>query len=290
MSEKLTIDMSDKVCLVTGANSGIGKAIATGLARMGATVVIVCRHAGRGEKARRQIVERTGCGNVELLLADLSIQQSIHDLAATFRSRYSRLDVLVNNAAILTRTRRVTADGLEMQFAVNHLAYFLLTHLLLDVLKQSAPSRIVNLASTAHSRGRLDFDDLQGERDYQGWQTYANTKLANIVFTYELARRLEGTGVTANCVHPGVIYTGLMRHFSTIVSVFWTLLQAFFKKPEEGADTPLYLASSPEVRDVSGRYFKYRAPLGTSAVSNDREVQRRLWEASESLTGVQSAV
>jgi len=276
--------MDGQVCLVTGANSGIGRATALGLAKLGATVVMLCRGAKRGEKALRWIQKKSGNADVHLLLADLSRRQDIIDGAEEFKRRFQRLDVLVNNAAVLTRKRRLTADGFEMQFFVNHLAYFLFTGLLLDVLEASAPSRIVNVASTAHSRGVLDFDNLQGEKNYNGWQQYGTTKLLNIMFTYELARRLDGRGVTANCLHPGVIHTNLMSNYSKAISWTWHLLQWFFKKPDEGAVTSIYLASSPEVANVSGKYFKYCRPIGTSEVSYDTKGQRGLWELSESLT------
>ena len=282
--------MQAKVCLITGANSGIGKATAVGLARLGATVVMVCRSRQRGDNALLDVKKKSGNNDVHLLLADLSSAAEIRGLADRFRRRFSRLDVLVNNAAVLTARRRVTRDGFELQFFVNHLAYFLLTNLLIDVLKTSAPSRVVNVASTAHSSGVLDFDDLQGEKHYRGWQTYANTKLANVVFTYELARRLEGTGVTANCVHPGVTHTGLLRGFSFVLNVLFHVLQVFFKSPDEGAATPIYLASSPDVTNVTGKYFRNKQPMGTSAVSNDEALQKRLWEVSESLTGFKTSI
>lgn len=277
--------MDRKICVITGASSGIGKATALGVARLGATTVVVCRNPRRGEKTVRWIRKKSGNDEVHLLIADLSRQQDIFRAAADFKRRFERLDVLVNNAGVLTRKRRLTPEGFELQFFVNHLAYYLFTGSLLDVLRRSAPSRIVNMASTAHSRGVLEFDNLQGERRYNGWQQYSNTKLANIVFTCELARRLEGSGVTANCVHPGVIHTNLMSNYSRALSWTWHLLRWFFKKPEEGAETPVYLASSPEVSAVSGRYFKYCAPLDSSAESRDPDTQRRLWEASEELTG-----
>lgn len=277
--------MKGKVCLVTGANSGIGRATALGLAGLGATVVILCRSARRGEKALRWIRDKSGNDNVHLLLADLSRRQDLFHAAEEFKKQYRRLDVLLNNAGVMTRRRRLTADGFELQFFVNHLAYFLLTGLLFELLESSGPARIVNVASTAHGRGNLDFDDLQMERDYDGWQQYGNTKLANIVFTYELARRLDGTGVTANCLHPGVIHTNLLNNYSKALSGLWHVLQWFFKKPEEGAETPVYLASSPEVENVSGKYFKYCRPASTSDDSYDSAVQRRLWEVSEQLVG-----
>jgi len=277
--------MEHKICLITGASSGIGKATALGLAELGATVVLVCRNPKRGEKSLRWIQKKSGNNNIHLIVGDLSRQQDIFDVASDFKRHYDRLDVLLNNAAILTRKRRLTTEGFELQFFVNHLAYYLLTGSLIDLLKKSAPSRIVNIASTAHSRGILDFENLQGEKSYNGWQQYSNTKLANIVFTYELARRLEGTGVTANCLHPGVIHTNLMSGYSTALNWTWHLLQWFFKKPVEGAETPVYLASSPEVAEVTGTYFKYCNPLGSSGESKDAENQRRLWEKSEELTG-----
>lgn len=285
MNDSTDTSMEGKVCLVTGANSGIGKATALGLANKGATVVMLCRHPRRAERALRSIRKQSGNDDVHLILADLSRRQDIFDAAREFNDRFDRLDVLLNNAGIMTRKRRLTDDGFEMQFFVNHLAYFLLTGLLIDTLKASAPSRIVNVASTAHSRGLLDFENLQGEKHFNGWQQYGNTKLANIVFTYELARRLDGSGVTANCLHPGVIHTNLLRNYSVALSWVWHLTQWFFKKPAEGAETSVYLASSPEVSDVSGRYFRYCRPFGTSDISNDTAVQKRLWEVSEELTG-----
>ena len=195
--------MGEKVCLITGATSGIGKATAMGLANMGASVVMVGRDRGRGEAALAEIKEKSANASVDLLLADLSSQEEVRRLADEFKEAYPRLDVLINNAGVFRSERITTADGLEMTFAVNHLAYFLLTNLLLDVLKASAPSRIVNVSSGDHRNGTIDFDDLQGEKGYKGAKAYSQSKLANVLFTYELARRLEGTGVSANCLHPG---------------------------------------------------------------------------------------
>jgi len=280
--------VKDKTVLVTGASSGIGKATAAGLAALGARVVMGSRTEKRGEKARRAIVRKTGNGAVELVIADLSTTAGVRSLAEAVRSRYGRLDVLVNNAALITGTRRVTAEGFELQFFVNYLAHFYLTHLLLDLLTSSAPARIINVTSTAHSSGTIDFDDLQCEKRYQGYKMYANTKLMDMVFTYELARRLEGTGVTANCVHPGIIHTGILRSYSSVLHLAFQAFGAFFKKPDEGADTPVYLAASPDVSGVTGKYFKYRASLGSSAESNDSGVQRRLWDASAALLGLET--
>ena len=277
--------MDGKTVLVTGASSGIGMATAARLGALGARVVLVSRKEDRGMRARDALLRDNPSANLDLLVADLSTTGAIRKLADDVGQRYRTLDVLINNAALLTSRRKLTPENMEMQFFVNHLAYFLLTGLLLDVLRQSAPSRIVNVASTAHSRGVIDFDDLQLATHYRGWQAYANTKLMNIVFTYELARRLEGTNVTANCLHPGVIKTGLMRNFSGVVQVAWNATGRFFKQADDGAETPVYLASSPDVDGVTGKYFKNCQPLGTSQQSYDREVQRRLWEESERLSG-----
>ncbi len=283
-------NISDKTVLITGANSGLGKAAALGLAGQGAHVVMACRNRKRGEKARAEIVKATGSQRVDLIVADLSTTTGVRGLADEFRSSHERLDVLMNNAAILTGTRHVTAEGHELQFFVNHLAYFMLTHLLLDMLTANAPSRIINLTSTAHSSGTIDFNDIQYEKHYKGYKAYARTKLMNMVFTYELARRLEGSGVTANCVHPGVIHTNLLRNFSFVLNAMFSLLRVFFKNPGEGAQTPIYLAASPEVSDVTGKYFKYCRTLGSSEESNDPDVQRRLWKVSESLTGLTTSI
>jgi len=278
--------MTGKVVLITGANSGIGRAMALGVAREGARVVMVCRNEKRGRKARKSIITESGNDQVDLMLADLSSRPSIRKLCSEFNASYDRLDVLVNNAGIMTGRRRTTAEGFEMQFFVNHIAYFMVTQLLFEKLRATAPSRIVNVASTAHSSGTLNFDDLQGEVAYKGHKAYANSKLANIVFTYELARRIRGTGVTANCVHPGVIHTNLLKNFNFFLNGLFHMLQRFFKQPEEGADTPLYLISSEEVAQTSGKYFKYRAVLGSSDESNDPQVQKRLWQVSEEIAGL----
>src|SRR5687768_2908269 len=213
--------MGEKVCLITGATSGIGKATAMGLANMGASVVMVGRDRGRGKAALAEIKEKSGNASVDLMLADLSSQQEIRRLADEFEEAYPRLDVLINNAGLFRSERITTADGLEMTFAVNHLAYFLLTNLLLDVLKANAPSRIVNVSSGDHSNGTIDFDDLQGYKGYKGPKAYSQSKLANLLFTYELAKRLEGTGITANCLHPGA---GVRTNFGSGVSGVFGLM------------------------------------------------------------------
>jgi NAD(P)-dependent dehydrogenase (short-subunit alcohol dehydrogenase family) len=277
--------MTGKTMLVTGASSGIGEATASRLAAMGMHVVMVSRDRARGEKARDRILRANPRASLDVLVADLSTRDAIRALADEFKSKYQRLDVLINNAAVMTSTRRVTPESFELQFFVNHIAYFLLTGLLLDALRTSAPSRVVSVSSTAHSRGVIDFDDLQMEHHYRGYEEYANTKLMNILFTYALAHRLEGSGVTANCLHPGVIRTGLMRGVSPVIHALWQTTGKFFKQPTEGAETPVYLATSPEVEGVTGRYFRYCREVGTNEVSYDTDVQRRLWEASERLSG-----
>lgn len=271
--------MNGKICLITGANSGIGKATALGLAKLGATVVIVCRDKAKGEAAQAEIKAQNSSGSVDLLLADLSSQESIRQLAKTVNERYPHLYVLINNAGISPSTRILTVDGIESTFAVNHLGPFLLTHLLLEKLKASAPARIVNVASSAE--GALNFDDLQGEKSFNSMQAYSQSKRANILFTYELARRLAGTGVTANCLHPGVVSTNLVRDFPLAFRAF---VRLFFTTPEKGAQTSIYLASSPEVEGISGKYFAKKSAIQSSQASYDEAAAQRLWQISAELT------
>jgi retinol dehydrogenase-14 len=278
--------MGEKICLITGATSGIGRATAMGLANMGASVVMVGRDRGRGEDALAEIKEKSGNASVDLMLADLSSQEEIRRLADEFKEAYPRLDVLINNAGVIRSERITTQDGLETTFAVNHLAYSLLTKLLLDVLKASAPSRIVNVASGDHSNGTIDFDNLQGEKEYKGPKAYSQSKLATVLFTYELARRLEGTGVTANCLHPGVVGTNLGSGVSGVFGFMVRALTPLMKSPEKGAETSVYLASSPEVEGLSGRYFVKKAEARSSDVSHDERIARRLWKVSADLTRV----
>jgi NAD(P)-dependent dehydrogenase (short-subunit alcohol dehydrogenase family) len=277
--------MHGKLCLVTGANSGIGRATAMALARQGAGVLMVCRDHERGESARAEIARAARESDVQLLIADLASQQSIRELSATIHDRFARLDVLVNNAGAFMQKRATTVDGLETTFAVNHLAYFLLTDLLLDLLRAPAPARIVNVSSGAHLRAHIDFNDLQNERGYNGWRAYGRSKLANVLFTYALARRLEDSGITVNAVHPGVVATNFGRS-SGFVRFGMRAVSRFFLSPEEGADTVVYLATSPEVEGVTGTYFVKRKPARTSPEARDREIQERLWRVSAALTGL----
>jgi NAD(P)-dependent dehydrogenase (short-subunit alcohol dehydrogenase family) len=278
--------MQGKVCLVTGATSGIGMVTAQALAQQGATVVIVARHAERGTATVHHITHATGNAHVELLLADLSIQAQVRHLAATFQRRFDRLDVLLNNAGALFTRRSLSADGLEMTLALNHLNYFLLTHLLLDTLKASAPARVVNVASNAHHGGQINFADLHGEHHYSGWRAYCQSKLANILFTYELTRRLDGMGITANAVHPGFVATGFGHNNSGLFALCIRLAQLAALSPVQGAETLIYLASSPAVQGVTGEYFVKKRPVKSSKASYDQAVARQLWQVSEQLAGL----
>jgi len=276
----MSANLEDRVFLVTGANSGIGKATALGLARLGGTVVMACRSATRGEAARQDVVRDSGNSSVYLEIVDLASEESTRSFAEEFQRKYPRLDVLINNAGVYTAHREVTPDGLERTFEVNYLSGFLLTHLLLDLLKKSAPSRIVNVSSRAHSGGTIHFDDLQGEQRYGGFGAYGQSKLAQVLFTRELARRLEGTRVTVNACHPGVIRTNLGMGGTSAVVRF---VRLFFKGPEKGAQTPIYLAVSPEVERVTGHYFANQHVREPSRAAQDPVVARRLFEVSAQL-------
>jgi len=277
--------MAGRTCLVTGATSGIGKATATGLARLGADLVLVARDPAKGQATMAEIGAATGNPRVGLLLADLSSQASVRQLAEEVKRGHDRLHVLVNNAGGYWATRHTTVDRLELTFAVNHLAYFLLTNLLLDLLRASAPARIVNVTSGAQAIGDVHFDDLQFERRYRGQPAYNQSKLANVLFTYEVARRLEGTGVNVNCVHPGIVRTNFGQQNQPLA---WRLMIAvvapFMRSPEKGAETVVYLASDPEVETVTGKYFHDLKPKRSSKLSYDEAVAARLWQVSEELT------
>jgi len=280
--------MQGRVCLVTGATSGIGRETALGLADRGAAVVIVARDAARGRATVADIRRQTGNAAVGMLKADLSSQEQVRGLARDFRARHPHLHVLLNNAGLITPTRSVTVDGVETQFAVNHLACFLLTHLLLDVLKAGTPSRIVNVASQVERLGVIDFDDLGREKTpYDRLDAYYQSKLANVLFTYELARRLEGTGVTANCVHPGVIGTKLLQEYEGRPRPLRFMSKLNRPSPREGATTSLYVATAPELEGVSGCYFRESAESKSSPRSYDTALARRLWKESAKLTGLE---
>lgn len=278
--------MKNKIILITGATNGIGKVAATELAKQGATVVIVGRSVEKAMATVKDIQQATGHQQqVDYLLADLSSMAQVRRLAEEFKKKYDRLDVLINNAGGTFTTRQETVDGYERTFATNHLSYFLLTTLLLDMLKASAPARIVSVASNAHMFGKINFDDLQNRSyGFQGFGAYGNSKLANIMFTYELERRLKGTAVTANVLHPGFVATGFGQNNTGLFGSGIKLIQsAFALTPQQGADTIVYLASSPAVEGVTGKYWEKRKAISSSKASYDETTAKRLWEVSEQL-------
>ncbi len=285
--------MDGKVVLITGATNGIGKVTARELAKMGASVLIVGRNPSKTRDVMREIQKESGNNNVDMLTADLSIISDIRGVAADFRERYDRLDVLINNAGAFFSERKSTPDGYERTFALNHLSYFLLTNLLLDMLKASAPSRVINTSSGAHMGAPkgMNFDDLQGEKSFGGWGAYSQSKLANILFTYELAQRLNGTQVTANSLHPGFVNTGFGKNNGGIIGAALNLVTPLMgRTPEKGAETLIYLAASPEVEGVTGKYFSVKKESTVSSAARDPQQAQRLWTISEELTGINAAV
>jgi len=277
--------MAGRTVLVTGGTGGIGLATAARLAGLGARVGLVGRDGARADAAAERL--RDSGGEVDVFLADLSAQRDVRSLAERVLAAYPRLDVLVNNVGGYWATRHETADGLERTFAVNHLAPFLLTHLLLDRLRASAPARVVTVSSGAQAMGRIDIDDLQGRQGYNGQRAYNQSKLANVMFTYELARRLEGTGVTANVLHPGVVRTAFAQEDSgRWMRLMLPVVRPFMKSPDRGADTSVLLASSPELEHVSGRYFANGRVKDSSRASHDTAMAARLWSVSAELVGL----
>jgi NAD(P)-dependent dehydrogenase (short-subunit alcohol dehydrogenase family) len=281
--------MAGRTVLVTGGTAGIGMATALGLATMGAHLAITGRDRGRTEDAAREI-RAAGGGQVDAFVADLSSQSQVRRLAGEVLGRCSRIDVLVNNVGGYYNTRHVTADGLERTFAVNHLAPFLLTNLLRDRLEHSAPARVVTVASNAHAQGRIDFDDLQGERSWSGARAYSQSKLANVLFTYELARGLPATLVTANALHPGVVRTAFgAEDPSGVQRRLVPFVRPFMKAPAQGAATSIHLASAPDLERVTGRYFVNRKAKRSSKRSYDQAAAARLWQVSADLVGLTAA-
>jgi retinol dehydrogenase-14 len=281
--------MSGKTCIVTGANSGIGKETALGLAQMGARVIMVCRNAEKGKAALEEIRRESGSSQVDLLIADMSSQASVRALAEQIRQKYPRLDVLVNNAGGAAPTRTISADGIEMTLATNHLCAALLTLLLLDLLKASAPSRIINVSSEAQRRARLDMNDLQFERrKYRGIAAYGQSKLLMNAFTFELARRLAGSGVTANCLHPGVVATNIWsaNPAPLIAKLIIAVVKPFMLSSKRGAAVSLYLATSPEVAQVSGEYFVKSKPAKSNPLSRDPRLMSEIWLSTAQMTSL----
>jgi NAD(P)-dependent dehydrogenase (short-subunit alcohol dehydrogenase family) len=290
-------EMKGKICVVTGSNSGIGKETALSLAKMGAHVVMVVRSQERGEKSRLEIVKQTGSNSIDLMICDLSSMDSIKRFAQEFKSKYDRLDVLVNNAGAMFNKREVTPEGFERTLAVNYLGPFLLTHELLDLLKSSAPSRIINVSSGLAKNGKVDLDDLQSEKNYAGTKAYArvrapvyaNTKLMLMMFTYELAKRLKGTGVTANVLMPGFVATNLGKNSGSLSSsIMFKMVRPMQVNAKKGAETSVYLASSDNVKEVSGKCFAKKKEVTTCPASYNEEIQKRLWNKTESMLGLAS--
>jgi NAD(P)-dependent dehydrogenase (short-subunit alcohol dehydrogenase family) len=288
-------EMKEKICIITGSNSGIGKETAVSLAAMGATVVMVVRDQERGEKARREIIKQTGNNSVYLMICDLSSMDSIRSFAKEFKKKYGQLDVLVNNAGALFNKRELTSEGFERTLAVNYLGPFLLTHELLDLLKASAPSRIINVSSGLAKNGQVDLDDLQSENNFAGTKAYSsmrapvysNTKLMLMMFTYELDRRLKGSGVTVNVLMPGFVATNLGKNSGSLSSsIMFKMVRPMQVGAKKGAETSVYLASSEEVKDVTGKCFAKKKQVMTCPASYDDELQKRLWKKTESMLGL----
>ena len=282
-----TSDLPNKTILITGANSGIGKATALELARMGHRVVMAVRNPGKGEAARKEIIQATGNQRIDLMICDLASLESIRSFASAFTARYDQLDVLINNAGIFSNYRRETTDGFEYQLGINHLGHFLLTHLLLNTLIQSAPSRIVVVTSLGHVAGRIHFGDFQMDRFYDPWKSYFRSKLANVLFTYELADRLNGSGVTVNCLHPGVVRSRFAVDRTSDRQNFIMWLSGLISiSPRRGAETSVYLATSPEVEKITGKYFVRKNARPSSKSSYDKDLAKNLWAVSEKCVGL----
>ena len=270
------IHMKGKTCLITGATSGLGKATALTLAKMEANVVFTARDESKGMATKKELTESSGNGSIDFLICDLSSFQSVKDCSERFKSGHDKLDVLINNAGTWEKERSLSKDGIELTFAVNHLAPFLMTNLLLDTLKKSAPSRVISVSSGLHG-GTINFDDVQFEKNFRGMRAYRQSKLADMLFIRELARRLDGTSVTANCLMPGMVNTGLGRHSRWVNRAFFKTLGT---PPEKGARTSVYLASSPDVETITGECFSKSRIVKTSKESNDPVLAKRLWEVS----------
>lgn len=276
--------LAGKQIVVTGGTDGIGKVTARELARLGATVTIIGRNAAKGDSVIRELRNATGKDAIHFVHADLSLRKGVNQAAAQLKERMGQLDVLVNNAGGMFATREVTADGIERTLALNHLAYFSLTAMVMDLLRAAGEARIVSVSSQMHAGTTLDMQDLQNEKDYSGWTAYSRSKLANVYFTYELARRLEGTKITANCLHPGFVASSFGNNNGIVTRLLFGLAKSVAAvNVDAGARTSIYLASSPEVDGVSGRYFDKCKDVKSSPASYDTETAKYLWERTESL-------
>lgn len=277
------MDWKDKVCIITGATSGIGREAAFDIAKAGLHLVLPVRNLTKGEALKKEITRKTGNQQVHLYECDLSSLDSVRKFGHDFLQKYDHLHILINNAGTWETQRKESADGIELTFAVNHLAPFLLTNLLLKRMKNSAPARIINVSSKAHIRGKMDFEDLEGRKSWSSFGSYANSKLANILFTRELDRRLRGSGLTANSLHPGVVDTRLYHKMPSFLTSFFRL---FMISPSKGSETIVYLALSPEVSQVSGEYFYKKKIRKPASQALDEAAARRLWEVSTEYTGI----
>lgn len=278
--------MNNKLCVITGANSGIGFETAKALAQKGAYLVMVCRNEDKAEAARQEIIEETSNPGIDIVLCDFAIQAEIRKAAEEIKKNYDKIDVLINNHGFLASEKEETVDGLEKTFAVNHIGYFMFTNLLLDLIKTADKGRIVSVASEAHRAGEFDPENIQLNENYSPWKAYGNSKLFNILFTKELANQLVDTNVTANCLHPGVVASNFAQSGSWIMRTLFTIGKPFFVSPKKGAQTSIYLASSDEVKEVSGAYFKNKKVTTPSRIARDEDAAKELWNISEKLCRV----
>ena len=283
--EKIKLSMTGKIVLITGANAGLGKETAIQLAKKGATIIMACRNEKRALESLKEIKEKSGSEKIELYIVDLADQDSIRSMVSDFKKNHNKLHVLINNAGVMPDERITTKEGYEMTFAINHLGHFLLTNLLLDIIMNSSPSRIINVSSVAHKFANLDLDNINLNQGFSGLRAYSNSKLMNLLFTYELASRLQGTGVTVNALHPGNVKTNLTNPDGIwLKKVFFAFLRIFFIGIKKGAKTSIYLASSPQVENVTGTYFIKSKPARSSKKSRDKALQNKIWDLSEELT------
>jgi retinol dehydrogenase 14 len=281
--------MKGKIILLTGFTSGIGKATAIQLAGTGATLGLVCRNLEKGEEVAHELVRSSGNSALHLFTADLSSQKEIRKVAEEIRSTFDHIDILINNAGAIQPKRILTVDCIETTFATNHLAYFLLTHLLLDLLKASPSGRIINLASEAQKMGTINFEDLNYQFGFTPIRAYSQSKLANIIFTYELSRHLAGTNITVNCMHPGVVRTNFGKTLDGFfIKLLFPLFRSFMRTPEKGAETLVWLATSDEAQRYTGMYFKNKKPIRSQSLSYDANITQRLWNISCRLTSINS--